>query len=159
MKKIFLGIGSNVGNKKRNIDTAIELLSSFVKNLKKSSYYFSKAVGYTEQDDFLNMAVLGFTELSPEQLLEKVKEIEVEVGRIERFHWGPREVDIDILFYENEIVSKENLEIPHPRIQERDFVLQPLLDLEPEFIHPVLKKSIKEMFSELKDFSVIGCLR
>ncbi len=159
MEKIFLGLGSNVGNKRRNIDTAIQMLSNYVKDIKKSYYYLTRAVGYTEQDDFINIAISGYTELTPEALFKRIKEIEKEVGRIERFHWGPREVDIDILFYGDQIITRPELKIPHPRIQERDFVLQPLLDLDPEFIHPVLKKSVKELFEELENFSIFGCLK
>ncbi|RMA97570.1 2-amino-4-hydroxy-6-hydroxymethyldihydropteridine diphosphokinase [Hydrogenothermus marinus] len=155
MKKIFLGLGSNIGNKEENIKKAISLLSDFVFDIKLAKLYKSKAYGYENQDDFINTAIVGYTNLQPEELLKKLKEIEEKVGRKKRFHWGPREIDIDILFYEDLIFKSENLEIPHPRIYERDFVLKPLVDLEPDFIHPVLNKSVKQLLEELEEKYII----
>ncbi|MDO8610758.1 MAG: 2-amino-4-hydroxy-6-hydroxymethyldihydropteridine diphosphokinase [bacterium] len=153
---ILLALGSNVGNKKENISKAIILLSKKIINIKQAPLYISHAVGYTEQDDFINTAISGNTNLKPRQLLDFVKKIEKEIGRIYRFKWGPREIDIDILFYGNEIYTDESLIIPHPRIHERDFVLQPLVEIDPLFIHPVLKKSVKKLLDEMKTKSIIG---
>ncbi len=149
MSRIFLGLGSNVGNREENITKAITLLSTNMKNLLLASLYESKAVGFTNQDNFLNTVVVGETPLTQEKLLIFVKDIEKRVGRIERFRWGPREIDIDILFY-NELVERtEELEIPHPRLHERDFVLVPLMELSPDFIHPRFNKSIRKIFESL----------
>ena len=149
MNKIFLGFGTNVGNKKRNINLAIELLQEKIKDIKIAPLYKSKPVGYTNQANFLNTAIKGTTDLSPLELLNFIKEIEKKVGRIKRFKWGPREIDIDILFYENLIFNNNLLQIPHLRLHKRDFVLKPLLDLEPKFIHPILNKSIAEIYNTL----------
>ncbi len=158
MTKVFLGLGSNIGKKEENIYKAVDLLSEKIKNLKMSKFYISKAVGYKNQPDFINAAVKGFTDLSPHELLYYIKSVEKNLGRIYRFHWGPREIDIDILFYGELILENKNLIIPHPRLHERDFVLLPLMDLEPNFIHPVFKKSIRDLYQDLKEKSVIRIL-
>jgi len=155
LEKIFIGLGSNVGNREAFIQKAIEYLSEEVLDINQSPIFVSKAVGFTKQPDFYNIAISGFTALSPENLLVFTKEIEKKVGRIKRFRWGPREIDIDILFYSNKIIKKENLIIPHPRLHERDFVLQPLVYLQPNLIHPVFKKTMTELLSNLETISVI----
>jgi 2-amino-4-hydroxy-6-hydroxymethyldihydropteridine diphosphokinase len=156
MHKIFLALGSNVGNKKDNIQNAIKLLKDYVYNVEIAPFYISKAVGYEAQDDFVNTVIKGYTQLDPFELLKVVKNIEKEVGRIYRFHWGPREIDIDILFFDEVVINTENLKIPHPRLHERDFVLLPLKDLDENLIHPILNKSVKDLVKELKEKSVIG---
>lgn len=150
MHKVFLGLGANVGDKKKNLEKAIELLSEKIINIQSSKFYETEPWGYKEQDNFLNAAILGKTSLLPIELLKFVKDVETRVGRIERFKWGPREIDIDILFYDNIFYKRNNLEIPHPRLHERDFVLKPLMDLDPNFIHPVLQKTIKELFRHIR---------
>ena len=161
MNKVFLGLGSNVGDKKRNIEEAVKLLSEKIENIKVAKIYISRAVGYENQDDFLNTVISGETELDIEELFEFIKNVEKQVGRKYRFRWGPREIDIDILFFNDLIFEDENIKIPHPRIQERDFVLKPLADLDKNFVHPVLKKSVKEMLNELSEenFSIIGKIK
>jgi len=159
VEKVFLGIGSNVGERIVYIKKAVNLLSEILNDIQTAHLYLSKAVGFEDQPDFVNTVVSGYTYLSPCELLKKIKEIEKKVGRIERFRWGPREIDIDILFYGNNIIEEENLIIPHPRIQERDFVLKPLSDLDPDFIHPVLKKTVKELLLNLKNRSIISSLQ
>ena len=161
MKRVFLGLGSNVGDKKKNIETAVKLLSEKIYNIKMADIYISKAVGYENQEEFLNTAISGFTDLDVEELFKFIKKVEKEAGRKFRFRWGPREIDIDILFYNDLIFENEQIQIPHPRIQERDFVLKPLLDLDENLIHPVLKKSVKTLLNQLKeeDLSIIGKLK
>ncbi len=149
MKKIFLGLGSNVGKREKNIEKAVNLLSEKISNIKVANLYLTKPVGVENQPDFINTALVGFTDLSPEELLKFVKSVEKKVGRIYRFRWGPREIDIDILFYEGVVLDKKDLVIPHPRIQEREFVLKPLMDLEPEFVHPVFNLTIEELYQRL----------
>ncbi len=155
MEKVFIGLGSNVGDRKKNIDTAIEYISQIMTEISVAPIYVSKAVGYENQPDFFNTVVSGFTELSPEKLFIKLKEIEKKVGRIKRFRWGPREIDIDIIFYGNTVIETKELIIPHPRAYERDFVLKPLSDLQPDFLHPVLRKTVKELLLNLKHRSII----
>jgi 2-amino-4-hydroxy-6-hydroxymethyldihydropteridine diphosphokinase len=154
LKTVFLGLGSNIGNRGEYIKRAITLLSEKIKNIQVAKMYRSKPYGYENQNYFLNTALKGQTTLHPQQLLDFVKDVEKKVGRVKRFHWGPREIDIDILFYEDLILETENLKIPHPLLHERDFVLKPLSDLQPDFIHPVLKKSVKEILKNLKEHYV-----
>jgi len=157
MIHIFLALGANVGNKKEHIKKAIDLLSEKITSIQRAPLYETRAVGYTNQDNFVNTAIAGDTVLKPEELLLFVKSIEKKIGRIYRFHWGPREIDIDILFYGNSVLNKENLVIPHPRLHERDFVLKPLRELDATFVHPLLKKTIRELYDMLpkSDLSVI----
>ncbi len=149
MNTIFLALGSNVGNKKKNILSAINRLGAKIKNIAQAKFYRTKPMYYKKQDEFLNTLIRGTTDLKPQELLGFVKEIENKIGRKKSFHWGPREIDIDIIFYNNLIYKSKSLEIPHPRIQERDFVLKPLLDIDREFVHPILKKKIKQLYQEL----------
>ncbi|WP_028951284.1 2-amino-4-hydroxy-6-hydroxymethyldihydropteridine diphosphokinase [Sulfurihydrogenibium subterraneum] len=150
MNKVFLGLGSNVGDRLTNLVKAIEILSDKIQILKISKIYETKPVGVENQPDFLNMAVMGQTDLDHISLFEFVKDVEKQVGRVYRYRWGPREIDIDILFFNDLIYKSQDLEIPHPRLHERDFVLKPLMDLQPDFIHPVFKKSVKELYEDLK---------
>ena len=149
MNRIYLALGSNVGDKKKNIQQAITLLRKKVSNIKIASFYETKAVGYTEQDNFINTAIEGNTALTPEELLVFIKDVEKKVGRIKRFLNGPREIDIDILFYNNHLLKKDDLQIPHPRLHERDFVLKPLTDLDPMLYHPICKKTVSELLKDL----------
>jgi 2-amino-4-hydroxy-6-hydroxymethyldihydropteridine diphosphokinase len=149
MATIYLALGSNLGESKQHIEKAIELMQESVYDIKQAPMYISKAVGYTKQPDFYNTAISGSTNLSPLELLGFVKSIEKEVGRIKRFRWGPREIDIDIIFYDHIILQSETLNIPHPSFIERDFVLQPLNDLCPQLIDPKSKKPIKSILKQL----------
>jgi len=157
MNEVYLGLGSNVGDRLLNLNKAIELLSEKIQILKKSKIYISKAVGYTDQPDFYNMVLYGKTDLSPEELFNFIKDVEKNVGRVYRFHWGPREIDIDILFYNDLVYKSDKLDIPHPRLHERDFVLLPLIELNPKLFHPVLNKRVSDL-KEFMENSVIGVL-
>ena len=158
MHKVFLGLGSNVGNKVENIKKAISFLKKNITDIQIAPFYISKAVGYENQEDFINTVIKGYTNLSPIELFQFTKEVEKKVGRVYRFHWGPREIDIDILFFDDLVLDTENLKIPHPRLHERDFVLFPLKDLDENFVHPVFDKTIKDLIKELKLKSIIGKL-
>lgn len=147
MHTIYLALGSNIGDKQKNINQAITLLEHQVNNITIAKRYETKPMYYENQEHFLNTALRGETTLSPQELLTFVKNIEEQLGRKKRFRNGPREIDIDILFYDNLIVNEDHLQIPHPRIQERDFILKPLMDISPNYTHPVLKKTIKELYS------------
>ncbi|WP_299228452.1 2-amino-4-hydroxy-6-hydroxymethyldihydropteridine diphosphokinase [Sulfurihydrogenibium sp.] len=157
MNEVYLGLGSNVGDRLLNLNKAIELLSGKIQILKKSKIYVSKAVGYTDQPDFYNMVLYGRTDLSPEELFNFIKDVEKNAGRVYRFHWGPREIDIDILFYNDLVYKSDKLNIPHPRLHERDFVLLPLIELNPKLFHPVLNKRVSDL-KEFMENSVIGVL-
>ncbi|HEY4964678.1 MAG TPA: 2-amino-4-hydroxy-6-hydroxymethyldihydropteridine diphosphokinase [Candidatus Saccharimonadales bacterium] len=160
MPVIYLALGSNVGDSNKYIDETMGLLKSKLTDIQEAPRYRSKAWGYTEQTDFVNTAIRANTDLKPHALLVFVKATEDEVGRIKRFRWGPREIDIDIIFYENRVVSEPNLHIPHARFKERDFVLKPLNDLSPQMVDPISKKTIATLLSELppSELSVISVI-
>jgi 2-amino-4-hydroxy-6-hydroxymethyldihydropteridine diphosphokinase len=151
MTDIFLALGSNIENRKQHIETAIALLREKVQDITVAPLYETKPQYFEDQQNFLNTVLSGYTDLKPWELLQFTKTVQQEVGRVERFRNGPREIDIDILFYDNEVYKGEELEIPHPRLQERDFVLQPFADLNPNFFHPVLKKTIRELLNRLPE--------
>ncbi|RME63560.1 MAG: 2-amino-4-hydroxy-6-hydroxymethyldihydropteridine diphosphokinase, partial [Nitrospirae bacterium] len=119
--------------------------------IKVSGLYYTKPWGYEDQPEFVNLAVEAETDLSPEELLKRVKTIERALGREDTFRWGPRVVDIDILFYDNLVIETDTLKIPHPYIAERDFVLLPMAEIAPQFVHPTLKKDIKTLLRELNE--------
>jgi 2-amino-4-hydroxy-6-hydroxymethyldihydropteridine diphosphokinase len=147
--KIYLGMGTNCGDRLKNLMAAIDALAPEINVTRRSPIYQTPPWGYTDQPDFLNLVVEGETDLAPKTLLTKLKNLEKKVGRTATFRWGPREIDIDILFYDNLILSSDGLEIPHPRLHERAFVLVPLSDLTPNLIHPKLGKSISELLAEI----------
>jgi 2-amino-4-hydroxy-6-hydroxymethyldihydropteridine diphosphokinase len=147
MTDIYLALGSNVGNTRRYLEHAIKLLRASVGNLEIAPLYISKAVGYTDQSDFLNAVVYGQTKLSPQELLKFIKDIEKKVGRVARFRWGPREIDIDIIFYGDQVLDSPDLTVPHPLFAERDFVLRPMLDLDPSLVDPRTKLPVFELLN------------
>ena len=146
---VYLGIGSNVGDRLAFLQTAINSLPPEVTPLERSPVYETPAWGYTEQDAFLNQVLHAETDLPPDELLTYVKQLEESVGRTPRFHWGPREIDIDILFYDDIEHQNHQLTIPHPGIPSRAFVLAPLADLAPELRHPTLKATIAELLKKV----------
>ena len=147
---VYLGLGSNLGNRQGNLDQALKLLSARMQVGKVSSIYDTEPIGNTNQPRFLNLVVEVKTRLAPEGLLTMVKGLEQIMGR--RSKTGePRIIDIDILLYGNEIIKKPDLEIPHPRMGERQFVMVPLAEIAPEVVHPVTGKKIKEMNKALKE--------
>lgn len=152
MNKVFLSIGSNEGNRLKNILLSIikisQLENTFIENI--SSVYETEPYGVKEQNSFLNLVILIQTKLSPRELFENLKMIENDIGRINRGRWQPREIDIDILFYDKLIMKEEDLQIPHADLHNRIFVLEPFCEIEPELIHPILGKSIKELFLQLE---------
>lgn len=152
MAKVYLLTGSNLGNRKEILkDTCVEIETHAGKILEKSSLYQTKAWGNTQQPDFYNQALGIETEFPPEKLLEALLSIELKKGRAREKKWEARILDIDILFYENHIINKSNLIIPHPMLHRRRFTLLPLLEICPLLVHPVLKKSISELIMECAD--------
>ena len=151
MAIVYIGIGSNLGNREENCEKAINLLSQKgIEVLKRSSFYETEPRGVKEQPKFINAALEVETDLEPEELLKTIKGIETDLGRVSGIRWGPRLIDLDILLYDDLTVKTDNLEIPHPGVKDRDFVLIPLSDIAPDKVHPVLKKSIKELLSEIR---------
>lgn len=149
MHTAYIGIGSNLGNREENCELAIKLL---IKNgitvTKRSSMLETEPWGVKEQPNFINMALEIETSLKPDELLHFLKNIEIEVGRLPTAHWGPRVIDLDILLYDDIVLKTSELEIPHPGISEREFVLKPLAEIAPKKIHPVLRKSIRDLLQE-----------
>jgi 2-amino-4-hydroxy-6-hydroxymethyldihydropteridine diphosphokinase len=149
MTTVYLALGANVGDAQANIDQAVALLSLKLQNIRRAPLYRTKAFGYTDQPDFLNTAIVAETNLSPPELLSLIKDTEKRLGRVHRFHWGPREIDIDIIFYGKEVFKAPDLEIPHPGLRQRDFVLRPLCDLDPDLIDPLTRRTVKNLLQEL----------
>ena len=150
MCKVYLGIGSNLGDKKLNLKTAVEEISELAILKKVSEIYHSKAWGYQSKNDFMNQVVLIETKLQNDELFFKLKEIEQKAGRITTNKgYTDRILDIDILFIGNQIFDTSFLTIPHPKLHLRKFVLEPLLELE-DIYHPVLKKKISVLLKEIK---------
>lgn len=152
-EKVILSLGSNVGDRFQYIRQAIDLLQEInaIDSIVISSYYFTEPYGVENQNWYINTAISGYTTLSETNLLNLCKSTEYFLGRKIRERWTEREIDIDILFYGNKITKNKILEIPHPGIHLRRFVLQPLVEIEPNFIHPVLLKSISNLLQNCKD--------
>ncbi len=149
---VFLGAGSNIEPKSAYLERAFKELSActWIRNLQSSEWITTKPYGVKDQDDFLNGVFRMETLYTPEELLEKLHEIEAKEHRERTVHWGPRTLDLDILFYEDWIVQRPDLVIPHPDLCNRDFVLKPMVELAPYWIHPVLKKSMMQLLQEFE---------
>ncbi|NLK26989.1 MAG: 2-amino-4-hydroxy-6-hydroxymethyldihydropteridine diphosphokinase [Clostridiales bacterium] len=149
--KVYLSIGSNLGDKETNLNQAISMLMEDPDcNVKRvSSFIVTEPVGGVEQDDFLNGAVYLKTLKTPHELLELIGKIEKALKRERIVHWGPRTIDLDILFYDNEIVQTEDLIIPHPEITNREFVLDPMCEIAPWLRHPVLGDTMVQLRAKL----------
>ncbi|PJB13820.1 MAG: 2-amino-4-hydroxy-6-hydroxymethyldihydropteridine diphosphokinase [Flavobacteriales bacterium CG_4_9_14_3_um_filter_32_8] len=153
-KQVVFSLGGNVGNVSQTFLKAINSLEKKVgKLIKSSTIYTTKAWGIENQPDFINQIVIFKTQLLPHEVLIKCLQIEKELGRkrIDGEKWQQRVIDIDILFYESEIINFNNLIIPHPYLHQRNFVLFPLAELMPEFIHPLLRKTIAELKKGCQD--------
>lgn len=151
MTTVYLALGSNIGDSQKNLYTAVQLLKTLLQDLRQAPVYRSKAIGYTDQPDFFNTVVSGQTDLSPQELLKKVKKIEQNIGRTPTFRWGPREIDIDIIFYGSQTLKGSGLIIPHPNFAERDFVLKPLSDLDPDLIDPISDQTVGQLLKNLPE--------
>lgn len=147
----YIGLGSNMGDRKAYLDGALDKIGKIrgCQLTAVSDWIETEAYGGVEQDDFLNGAAAVRTFLTPQELLKELQRIEKEAGRERKIHWGPRTLDLDILFYDKLISEEENLIIPHPDLQNRTFVLEPMMQLAPYYRHPVSGESIKEMWSKL----------
>jgi len=149
MHLVYLALGSNLGNRSENLRSAIKNLRPEVKVIKCSQVYETPPWGYEDQPRFLNQVIEVETNLDPNELLEYVKEIEGKIGREKAFRYGPRSIDIDILFYDDIVIDSPPLVIPHARISERAFVLIPLADLAPDFLHPVLGETVLSLLAKV----------
>lgn len=150
-QRAFVAFGSNMGDKRAYIEEALKAIEEHkqIRVKKVSDFYETKPYGGVEQEDFLNGVVMFDTLLYPKELLVFLQDLEKRAGRERLVHWGPRTLDLDILFYGSRILCEEDLTVPHPDMKNRDFVLKPMAEIAPHFIHPVYGKSMKEMLQEL----------
>lgn len=150
MSKVWIALGSNMGEGRKNLDLAIKMMNERRVLVEKvSTYIETEPYGYTEQDNFVNAVCIAETKLSPRELLEVLLKIELDMGRVRIIKWGPRIIDLDILFYEDLIIDEEDLKVPHIEIQKRSFVLEPVNEISPDKIHPVFKKTVHQLLLDL----------
>jgi 2-amino-4-hydroxy-6-hydroxymethyldihydropteridine diphosphokinase len=151
MTTVYIALGSNLGDRMANIEAAIAELAERVTVQTRSPVYETDPKYVTDQPRFLNMALSGETDLEPSDLLAFLKGIEARLGRQAGVRYGPRPIDLDILFYGDECIERPELKIPHPLMAERAFVLKPLADIAPGMLHPVTARSVAEMLAALQD--------
>ncbi len=148
---VYLGLGSNLGNRQDNLDRTLDFLSQRLRLAKISSVYETEPIGNINQPRFLNMVCQTYTKLAPTELLTLAKGIESKLGRTFNKSNTPRPIDIDILFYGEQVIETPELIIPHPRLTERAFVLIPLAEIAPDLVHPVSSKTVKELLKEVRE--------
>jgi 2-amino-4-hydroxy-6-hydroxymethyldihydropteridine diphosphokinase len=154
--KIYLGLGTNLGDRLENLREVERLLvDAGVQILQKSPIYETEPVGLKNQGWFLNMVVEAETDLSAQELLQIVKQVESSMGREKANKWGPRIIDIDILLFGQEVVDSEDLQIPHRLMHKRKFVLIPFNEIAPDVLHPKIKKTVKELLNECDDAAIV----
>ena len=146
---VYLALGSNLDNRLANLKAAVSNLTPQMTVKNKSEVYETPPWGFENQAAFLNQVIVAETYLEPEALLPHLKRLEVALGRVPSFENGPRLIDIDILFFDDVIIDTAAVAIPHPRLHKRAFVLVPLADVAPEYVHPVLRKSVRELLEDV----------
>ncbi len=150
--RAYLLLGGNIGNRSQYIEEGIRAIEQICGHTaQRSPFYETAAWGKEDQQDFLNVALCIETILSPQQLLESIARIEAQLGRQRLEVWGARTLDIDIIFYDDLVVNAPNLVIPHPHLQDRRFVLEPLAAIAPDLVHPLLHKTVRELLAECLD--------
>jgi 2-amino-4-hydroxy-6-hydroxymethyldihydropteridine diphosphokinase len=149
----YIALGSNVGDKLLQCRKAISEILKIDRHrlLAQSSFYKTQPMGYTVQDWFVNGVIKIETELEAHELLRSLKDLESRLGRRETFRWGPRTIDLDLLFFDDEQIHSEALVIPHPLLHERRFVLVPLAEIDPHLVHPAFRQTIRELLDQLKE--------
>lgn len=155
MSKVWIALGSNMGEGRKNLDLAIKMMNERGVSVEKvSTYIETEPYGYIEQDNFVNAVCIAETKLNPRELLEVLLKIEFDMGRVRIIKWGPRIIDLDILFYEDLIIDEEDLKVPHIEIQKRSFVLEPMNEISPDKIHPVFKKTVHQLLLDLNSCDI-----
>ena len=156
--RVYLSLGSNIGNKRKNLLEAIRKIGELENTevVKSSTILETEPFGYLEQDNFLNACLEVKTLMTAQEFLKEILQIELDMGRVREIKWGTRIIDIDILFYDKEIIEEDNLAVPHPWICEREFVLDPLSEIAPNYIHPLEKKTITMLARKLKEREANG---
>ncbi|MCB8983565.1 MAG: 2-amino-4-hydroxy-6-hydroxymethyldihydropteridine diphosphokinase [Ardenticatenaceae bacterium] len=149
MSQIYLSLGTNLGDRPANLQKALSGLQSGVAFTAVSAVYETEPWGVADQPAFLNICAAGTTALTPFELLQVCKSVETQVGRRPTYKWGPRLIDIDILFYDDLILDEDTLIIPHPFVEERAFVLAPLADIAPDFVHPQTGETVVQMLAQV----------
>ena len=155
MATVYLALGANLGDREQNLRAALEQIRAFVDITRISSIYETEPWGVRDQPWFLNLACSGTTTLSPVDVLRRAKKIENKMGRTDGIRFGPRPIDIDLLFYDRLIELSPALTIPHPRLHERAFVLAPLAEIAPDLVHPRLRIKIRELLARLQSSEAV----
>jgi 2-amino-4-hydroxy-6-hydroxymethyldihydropteridine diphosphokinase len=152
-KEVYILLGTNLGDRGGNLSNAIGYLEDDypIEIVERSSVYVTEAWGITDQPAFYNQVLHIQTNMTPENLLAACLDTEKKIGRVRYEHWGPRLIDIDVLFYGSQVIKSKNITIPHPHLHERNFTLEPLAAICPDFFHPVLKKDIQTLLKESPD--------
>jgi len=158
MNKVYIGIGSNLGDREKNIKEAISLINAYssINVVKISSIYETEPVGFKEQNWFLNLVIEVETTFLPQELLAILKQVEAKLGKKIERKWGPRTIDLDILLFNDIILELPDLQIPHKLMHKRTFVLVPFAQIAPNVKHPVLNKTIQELLGLVRDNSIIA---
>jgi 2-amino-4-hydroxy-6-hydroxymethyldihydropteridine diphosphokinase len=155
VNNVFISLGTNLGERCENLKNAVDSFPPSVQPIAYSHIYKTPPWGYTDQPEFLNQVIQAKTGLHPLELLDFLKKLEIDLGRQATFRYGPRLIDIDILFFGDRVINTSGLVIPHPRLHERPFVLVPLAELAPDLRHPVLNRTVKQLLAD-QDASDIG---
>jgi 2-amino-4-hydroxy-6-hydroxymethyldihydropteridine diphosphokinase len=155
MAEVFVGLGANLGDREANLRRAVDELGRVLRVEKISSLYRTEPVGYTDQPFFLNAVLYGRTELEPRELARAFRAIENEMGRVRKEPMGPRTLDLDLLLYGSTLVEEADLQVPHPRMEDRRFVLAPLAEIAPAVIHPVSRRSAADMLARSTGYASV----